>query len=489
MDGDYGGIDGCLFVGAGINDKGEFYEDPGHNNGLRRSIVASSNAQNVFPDISKADLKVAAALAALQEDARGPYVPMTWGREVPADCKERAGKYQGNKETNVGSTQFISTNPDIVSFDHQKMLDVFTKLGLDQRDMVALMGAHSYGSVSQCSKVLNKVEVGNFCDAGNQKPEHWEEVGGHKQTRPVGAMNRNGDGVIGSPPGKGKWAKLSRKFDDGAFWDQTPTCFDNRYYRTFAHAKFSWKDGCCGEVGKKKKKGDDYCHAKGKSQYVLTKEKRDICDANHPWCRSNWPYDGEEKKDKTTMRNVFDYAFDNYQVLPFANGTYPFASGRMKPVFRMPPEWSMLNDETSKGFLQEFAADETKFFDAFKVAFGKVLRLTPQAASLQSCSPIQCTFSSGQYDCGGSIFYVDSVDCKGASDGDTCSFEEVLGTRALIRCGNTESLCCDVQGGCTKPLRAFQHKRQQALGTCFDDPNQQVPNVGDTAAERDAKFR
>lgn len=509
----YGGVDGCLFSGGAVGEDGKYHPDPGHNNGLRDSIRVSTNAQNKFPDLSKADIKVAAAIAALEEDARGPHVPMTWGRQVPLDCEQRAGKYQGNIETNVGSTQWIHTGPDILSFDHQKLLDVFEKLGLTQEDMVALMGAHSYGDVSQCSKVLNKVEVGNFCNTGdNKRPEHYEVVGGHDTKRPVGKLDQHGRTITESGT-YGKWLEpKSRKYDDGAVWDQTPACFDNRYFSTFAHAKFEWKDGCCGtgqeRKGKcttsKRKRGkcaalapDGYCYA-GRGQDPggktatfkdgTVRNGGDICDATHPWCRSNWPYDGEEKRDKTTMRNVYDFGLEDYQHPANDDGSYNMSAGWMKPIFRMPPEWSLLSDATSRELLQKFANSEKDFFDSFNIAFSKVLEMTPQKDSLATCAATDCSFATGSFKCGEKHFPTDSIDCHDAAGAQSCKIVQVIGTRAVINCDDgTSRLCCE-GGACKKPLRAWQHKQGTALGTCFDGAETE-PNTGDSAVERDQAFK
>jgi hypothetical protein len=492
----YGGVDGCLFSGASLGDDGEWHPDPGHNNGLRHSIRVSTKAQKRFTEISKADLKVVGALAALEEDARGPHVPMKWGREVPLDCQLRAGKYEKNTATNVNSTQWIHIVPDSLSFSHQKLLDVFTKLGFTQTDMVALMGAHSYGDVSQCSKTLNKVEVGNYCE--KDRPKHWETVGGHKTERPVGALDKHGKNITKSGT-YGKWRRISDKFDDGAVWDQTPACFDNRYYKTFASAKFEWKDGCCGTstVRSSQRGGssstDMYCKAgrgvgddNKATQYIngSLRNNGDICDETHPWCRSDWPYDGEEKHDKTTMRNVYDFAFEDYQMPAGADGTWGMSAGWMKPVFRMPPEWALLEDTTSKGLLAKYADSERDFFNDFANAFTKVLEMTPQKDVLEQCQAVDCTFNriSQEFECDDRRFAADNVDCP-APTNSSCKIVQAIGVRALIKCQEELRLCCEGVP-CTKTLRAWQHKVGASLGTCFDDPTVREPNVGDTAARR-----
>merc|ERR1711988_819007 len=106
------------------------------------------------------------------------------------------------------------------------------------------------------------------------------------------------------------------------------------------------------------------------------------------------------------------------------------SAGWMKPVFRMAPEWAMLDDVTSKGFLEKYADSELDFFNDFASAFTKVLELTPQQDALDQCQAVNCVFDdiAKEFQCGGRKFPTDAVDCTSPSSG-SCQIVQVIGTR------------------------------------------------------------
>jgi len=435
-----GGVDGCLF--AGLKKDGSLNE--GHNDGLNHAMRKIKRAKSRFGDLTLSDMLVAGSIAALEEDASGPFIPMTWGRSDFQDCANKTGNSNERKfpisKPNASSEWFINSSPDIKTFNESETFHTFDVLSYNRRDMVALMGAHSYGMVSFCSRQLNKVEVGNHCDGHVEKSY----------------------GLTGSKA-TGKRMIIQHQYDDGAFWDQTPDCFDNRYYKTFSKAHFASSDVCCGKC-----KGDGSCTARD--------NPGDVCDKTHRWCRSDWP------KGKPTMRNMYDYAFSNSSNPdPLSGNQDATKEGqhrfRKSPIFRTAPEWSMLSKDSNVAVIQEFADNETAFFDAFQSAFVKLISMVPTPEALGTCQAVSCTATVDGFACGDRKFVADELACPAAAEGASCSLVGAVGKRGVINCGESDRLCC-MGSACRRSLRAWSHRQGTEMASC---PVAAI--VGDTAIE------
>ncbi|RLN45305.1 hypothetical protein BBJ29_007961 [Phytophthora kernoviae] len=109
--------------------------DHGGNAGLHLAVKALEKVKRNHPEISYADLYVLAGVAMIEEMG-GPEVPFRLGR---SDAKS------GNELTQTPDDRL--PNADMGSKDKttSHVRDVFYRMGFDDRDIVALVGAHAIG--------------------------------------------------------------------------------------------------------------------------------------------------------------------------------------------------------------------------------------------------------------------------------------------------------------------------------------------------------
>lgn len=123
--------------GSGGNNGGRMRFSPeakwGANAGLKKARDALEPIKDKFPDISYADLYSLAGVVAIEESG-GPAVPFRLGREDMDD---------GESSPPDGRLP----NADMGSRKHtiQHVRDIFYRMGFNDREIVALLGAHALG--------------------------------------------------------------------------------------------------------------------------------------------------------------------------------------------------------------------------------------------------------------------------------------------------------------------------------------------------------
>ena len=149
-----GGVDGCMH--SPNNDKGQQVVE--HNRNLPVELAQTLQAK-FGCSVSVADVEVLGAVTAIKAQGKGPEIAMRWGRKH-GDCSRAISCKLGGACTS--DAKVIETAPT-KGFDPVSQQAPFTKLGLSERDRVALMGAHTFGQLQVCAGGFNGTEHGNFC--------------------------------------------------------------------------------------------------------------------------------------------------------------------------------------------------------------------------------------------------------------------------------------------------------------------------------------
>lgn len=396
-EGNYGGVDDCLYSPLTQGDKG--HPEPTHNKNLggisveymklcTRLCKSARFANTTLCDKSKnrceVDLRVLGALVTI-ETAGGPRIPMTWGR--------KKGKC-GNMIVSEGKTApepALRFAPSLTGLDDaDSFRTAFDRLGFSPKDQAALMGAHTFGKLAVCAGGLNGIEKGNFCNDHAKLDPPLKLSNFAPWSKPQGGPCIPVYGKIGGGVSNGCWAKApggdlapvfarswmnrsttyagmkyGRGLGDGGFFDTTPDTFDNDYYKLFADDTFGGKDVCCGKM----KKGE--CdRAKGSPARITKRNaagrgmqaelvKGGECAIS--WCR-------DDRKDKTHMKSTRAWAEAPHD---FVKKGAKF--GVTKRIIRLAGDWALLGNDLTHASVKLFAKDQSAFFEAFKVAFTKVM--------------------------------------------------------------------------------------------------------------------
>lgn len=112
------------------------------------------------------------------------------------------------------------------SFDIAAHLSFFSKFGFSAKEAVALFGAHSVGGVNKCTG-LGGLGKGAFCNTAEKNSKN--------------------------------------KFDEGVFFDKTPSKLDNDYFKRLSNQSYNNVPIC----GKRQKDFIDFC-------------KHKYCNATYP---------------------------------------------------------------------------------------------------------------------------------------------------------------------------------------------------------------
>lgn len=247
----------------------------------------------------------------------------------------------------------------------------FQDLGFGPSEHAALMGAHTFGKITAlaCYGQFKGVQNGPWC---NER---------EKLDPPVSAeqMVENGCipeiGKVKKCWGAGEWQKTvlnpafvykndgeirpkAQWWGGGAFWDRTPTTFDNDYFKIFHQEDFNDKDSCCGTAnGRGPNTG---CRNGGTMQHRKTKAAiGGACD--HNWCRS-------DEGGKQVMKSTKAWAESDHNFIRRAGAWNP-----ARKMIRLPGDWALIHDNETRAAVGLFANDEAKFFEVFGQAFTKVL--------------------------------------------------------------------------------------------------------------------
>jgi len=409
---DYGGVDGCLYSPLTGGTTGT--PKPNHNRNIPREFPWAIDICNSLCHGSLAglafcshgvpscvvDITVLASLVVIESHG-GPRMPMVWGR------------HKGNCERMI-VTPFTRDQDDLVTYgdfpalrfapaltgldDPTSFRTVFHDLGFNASEQTALMGAHSFGQLQVCAGGLNGIEKGPFCSEpallhpplfdSNMTPQCRPQFGTvsncwreqpNGQLQPVFAGMRDDDTddeeMDDDENDDSDDFSLKVGFGDGGFWDQTPTRFDNDYYKHFGASQFSDKDNCCGKM----KRGQ--CHRRGRMVRITERDSdgRGVAteeivggSCSLEWCRS-------DRKGRTHMKSTKAWHEPQHDFVK-----KPWHHGPTKRMIRLSGDWALLGSEETLAAVGTFASDQSAFFDAFAAAWAKVI--SKGSNELQSCT-------------------------------------------------------------------------------------------------------
>jgi len=328
---------------------------------------------NLLKDKCVVDVHVLGALL-ITERVGGPKIPMTWGRRQ-ADCTKL---FADSKFAAKGCVDcvfkpfpiWLNAAP-MGSFEklHHVVHD-FERMGFTQREMAALMGAHSFGKLHKYAGDFAPRELtSGFC---NSKRTTW--------------------GV-------------------GGFWDKTPDSLDNEYFKSLNTINPAEKEICCGPM------------VKGKGCWTMSSAPMEF------WNGSRVP--GQGCKSKWCMRSAIPWAPRNkyegnwamlstQETIPSYDKKY----GKSLPsrLYALAADWALLEHSETRAAVKEFAESKPAFHSAFHQAFDKATKFGYPSGSMKTCSgrhpdtpELQHTSLPGCWqECGGKAGFCEWCGKKGA---------------------------------------------------------------------------
>jgi L-ascorbate peroxidase len=180
--------------------------DHGANNGLSKAVKFLESFKNDYPLVSWADLMQMASAVSIQH-AGGPQIPMRYGRKDvsgPSQCVNRYSRegFADNAGLPDAEAPYSCGSPTPA----QHLRNVFGRMGLDDKAIVALSGAHTLGRA--------------FAERSGTVPEGYGESKACKYTKSVGVCPVRHDRAAGvGMPGGRSWTKEWLKFDNSYFKD------------------------------------------------------------------------------------------------------------------------------------------------------------------------------------------------------------------------------------------------------------------------------
>jgi len=177
----------------------------GANAGLAKAVGYINQIKAKAPTVSYADLMQLAAATAI-EHAGGPQIPMRYGRIDVVQESECA------KEGNLPDAEAPYGTGATTAAEHLR--DVFYRMGFNDREIVALSGAHTIGRAFKERSGVTKFGYG--------------KANGTKYTG-CPFMNARKDMVEGAigMPGGASWTRQWLKFDNSYFNQEYLTDADN----------------------------------------------------------------------------------------------------------------------------------------------------------------------------------------------------------------------------------------------------------------------
>jgi len=356
--------------------------------------------------MSLPDFAVLGALVAIEESGRGPQVPFTHGR-IQGDCTRAMNCYA--KASTCSEDKYLKNSFTATSFDPADHRNIFDKLNFTVEDHTALMGAHSFGKWQVCAGGFNGVEAGPFSTDPNaiDSPVDVQETVDDSEID----ENYNTTWKCMSGGCKPRWARKIRQgpwhtqigFGDGGFFDRTPMDFDNDYFVQLEETQekyggFNVSEICCG-----RNRDGSKCHRGGKRMWNRRK-REPITDKNYAspdigWCRS----DRKSRDHLKSLKSFVDAKnFKNFVRKPHHHGY-------VKRNVLLGADISLLAEEDTYAFVQNFATSQSDFFDSFSKAFTKVIERTDQ--SLDTCASSTCHRVANGYACDGLKFVFDDFQC------------------------------------------------------------------------------
>lgn len=179
---------------GGANGSIRFPQELAHgaNAGLSKAVGYLKPIKQRFPSVSWADLIQLGSKVAV-EHSSGYLVPMRFGR------RETLHENQCPKEGNLPAAE--PPFPNGAKDAAQHLRDVFYRMDFDDREIVALSGAHSVGRA--------------FKERSGTVPEGYGDANATKWTHSSAIARKDGASGIGMPGGRSwtsKWLKMDNEY-------------------------------------------------------------------------------------------------------------------------------------------------------------------------------------------------------------------------------------------------------------------------------------
>jgi len=293
---------------------------------------------NLMKDKCVVDMHVFGSLL-ITEKVGGPGIDMTWGRRQ-ADCNKLFEKSKASGDLNTHPIWLKAASYN--SFDKPELVvEDFKRIGFDEEEMAALMGAHSFGKVHKYA--------GDF------------------------APRERANGFCGT--NESNWA-------DGNFWDNTPDKLDNEYFKDLDSSDPNEKDVCCAN---KVWHGCRTTYAKWdtENQQMQFRNNGSLVPGqgcNHKWCmRSAQPW-GPSNDDEANWALV-----STQETLPQWNEV-KYGTARRARKMMLAADWALIQDSSARKAVKKFAESENAFHEAYRKAFDRATKLGYPSNTIQTCT-------------------------------------------------------------------------------------------------------
>jgi hypothetical protein len=292
--------------------------------------------QNLMKDKCLVDMHVLGAFLII-EKVGGPRMDMAWGRRQ-ADCNKLFENSEVAHELKAHPIWLSAASFNSFDKPHHFVED-FRRMGFDEKEMTALMGAHSFGKIHKY--------------AGDFTPRQFAS----------GFCNSD----------RTEWA-------DGNFWDKTPDKLDNEYFKLLDSSDAADKYVCCSKHGTKGCRTTPNIQRGDRMEFRTNNTQVPGQGCNHKWCmRSATPW-FPSHKDAANWALV-----STQETMPQWNED-KYGPARPARFMMLAADWALVQDPSARAAVEDFAQSEEAFHTAFRQAFDKAMRLGYSPKSLQTCS-------------------------------------------------------------------------------------------------------
>jgi hypothetical protein len=289
--------------------------------------------QSLRADKCIVDMHVFGALV-ITEAVGGPAIQMTWGRKQ-ADCNNVL-KDVPTPDGSEWQTPALNAAPVGSFHTLDTLVADFARIGFNETEMTALMGAHSFGKMHKY--------------AGTWSPRKFAR------------------GYCGSD--RERWG-------DGGFWDRTPDVLDNDYFKLLSSTNADDKQVCCGPRNR------FGCWTTSSPMEYWNKTEVPGQGCRTSWCMRSATQLSPRRKSEA------DWAMVSTQIsMPQWNES-KFGNAPSVRLFLLAADWALLENQEAKKAVDAYAKSQHAFHHAYAQAFSKLIALGyPEAGpgALKHCA-------------------------------------------------------------------------------------------------------
>ena len=439
------GVDFCLHTArTSLDDAGNVDPlaenddgNPDHNRGLAPTRDLILDMGKAFPLRSLPDLMALGAVMVVEgfanaDGARDLHMHFKWGRRK-GSCE---GSIMCSGDHCIDNEKWFLDctlgNPEM-RYKHYSPLDptsnirAFECMGFNRTEMMALMGAHSFGGVNRCTGTSQGLFAEVFCPVTKEKYLDLPP--------PAAPCDRNCKRDF-------KQAVADRLRQ--TFFDSTPGKLDNQYFRELRAAYES--------------KGADTVACRGlddAGDYAA-----EYCGTDHQVCvAARKPSRSVTKQADVRMRYLQNVSTpcEGFDPATPKQGTCLRGGGdehgpAWRPMAYLAADWAMMEDPRASALAAQFGADEGAFHRAFAAAYRKVLNFGyDEAAELRACRAVACHPGAGGFaECGGLAFRCGAWPQAGVPA--SCELIGGFAAGGRLACDGREYVCAYQKGPEYTPL-------------------------------------